>query len=73
MNLSQWQQYTFKEKEELLADIATVVKNGEMPLRQYTLIHRQAKLSDTDADMLYNWARGERRKLKADSRLVSRP
>jgi hypothetical protein len=73
MNLSQWQRYTFEKKAKLLADIATVVKNGEMPLRPYTLVHRQAKLSEADADMLYHWARGERRKLKVASQLTSRP
>jgi hypothetical protein len=73
MNLSGWQQYTFEEKEKLLADIATVVKNDEMPLHQYTLVHRQTKLSEADTDMLYNWARGERRRLRAASQLVSRP
>lgn len=73
MNLSEWQQYTFEKKARLLADIATVVKNGEMPLRQYTLVHRQAKLSEADTDLLYNWSRGERRRLRAASRLVSHP
>ncbi len=73
MNLSQWQQYTFKEKEKLLADIATAVKNGEMPLRQYTLVHRQARLSEVDTDTLYDWARGERRKLKTVSQPAPRP
>jgi hypothetical protein len=64
MNLSNWPQYSFKQKEKLLADIASVVKNHEMPLPQYTLIHPGAKLSDADADILYQWARLERRKLK---------
>jgi len=73
LNLSQWQQYTFERKKKLLAEIATVVKNGEMPLRQYTLVHRQAKLSEADTDMLYHWASGERRELKAASPLTSRP
>jgi hypothetical protein len=65
MNLSDWPQYSFKQREKLLADIASAVKNREMPLPQYTLMHRDAKLSDRDADMLYQWARLERRKVKA--------
>ena len=65
MNLSDWPQYSFKRREKLLADIASVVKNREMPLPQYTLMHRDAKLSDRDADVLYQWARLERRKAKA--------
>lgn len=65
LNLSQWPQYTFQQKEAILADIATAVKNGEMPLRQYVLVHRQARLSEADTDMVYNWARAERRRLRA--------
>ena len=73
LDLSRWPQYTFQQREEILADIATVVKNGEMPLRQYTLVHRQARLSEADTDMVYNWARAERRRLKAVSPLALQP
>ena len=65
MNLSEWDQYTFKQREKLLADIASAVKNHEMPLPQYTLVHRDAKLLDADVDVLYAWARVERRRIKA--------
>jgi hypothetical protein len=65
INLSEWNQYTSKQREKFLADIASVIKNGEMPLPQYTLIHRDAKLSNADTDLLYAWARAERRRLKA--------
>jgi len=73
LNLSEWPQYTFQQKQELLADIATAVKNGEMPLRQYTLIHRRARLSEADTDMVYTWARAERRRLRAASPLALQP
>ena len=73
MNLSDWQQYTFKQREKLLADIASEVKNGEMPLPQYTLVHREAKLSDADRNLVYDWARRERRKLRAASQVSLRP
>ena len=65
MNLSNWPQYSLKQREELLADIASAVKNREMPLPQYTLMHRGARLSDRDTDILYQWARLERRRVKA--------
>ncbi len=66
-NLSQWDEYTLKQRKELLADIASAVKNGEMPLPQYTLIHRAAKLSDAQRELVYGWARTERRKLRSAS------
>ncbi len=71
MNLSDWHQYTFKQQEQLLADIASAVKNREMPLPQYALVHRDAKLSDADTDLVYGWARVERRRLKASVPVVS--
>ena len=70
MNLSEWDQYTFEKRQKLLADIASVVKNGEMPLQQYTLIHRNAKLSEADTDVLYTWARVQRRRMKAALKVV---
>jgi hypothetical protein len=65
LNFSEWDRYTFKQREKLLADVASAVKNREMPLPQYTLVHRDAKLSDADTDLLYGWARVERRRLRA--------
>ncbi len=65
MNFSHWPQYSLQQQGKLLADIASVVKNHEMPLPQYALIHRNAKLSDAETDILYKWARLERRKVKA--------
>ena len=67
MNLSEWQQYTLQRRQKLLADVASAVKNGEMPLRQYTFVHRQANLSDAERDLVYQWARSERRRLRAES------
>jgi hypothetical protein len=65
LNLSDWEQYTFKQREKILADIATVVKNREMPPPQYVAVHRHAGLSDTETDIVYGWARTERRRLRA--------
>lgn len=70
MNLSEWNKYNFNQQEKLLADIASAVGNHEMPLPQYTLIHRDAMLSAADTDLLYGWARVERRKLKASHRIA---
>lgn len=65
MNFSDWDRYTFEQREKFFAEIASAVKNREMPLPQYTLVHRHAKLSDGDTDVLYGWARVQRRNLKA--------
>lgn len=71
MNLSAWHQYTLNQEEKLLADIASAVKNREMPLPQYTLLHHNAKLSNADTDLVYGWARVERRRLKTSRPVVN--
>lgn len=69
LNLSVWDRYTLDEQMKLLAEVASVVKNHEMPLPQYFLLHRGAKLSDKETDLLYQWARVERRRRKGSSPL----
>lgn len=73
MNLSAWHQYSLKQQQQLLADIGSAVKNREMPPPQYTLVHRDARLSDAETDIVYAWARAQRRKLKAILHSAARP
>jgi hypothetical protein len=70
LNFSEWRRYNLNRQEKLLADIASAVKNREMPLWQYMLVHRDAKLSGADTDFMYVWARIERRKLKTSYPVV---
>jgi hypothetical protein len=65
MNFSRWPEYSFQQQQKVLADIASALKNREMPLPQYALMHRDATLSDAEIDILYQWARLERRRVKA--------
>jgi hypothetical protein len=74
INFSRWPEYSFHQQEKLLADIASALKNREMPLPQYAVMHRDAKLSDAEIDIVYQWARLERRKVKAaEAANVARP
>ena len=65
MNLSGWSQYSLGEKQELLAELAAAVRSRQMPPPRYTLMHRGAKLSQPEQERIYQWARGERRRLKS--------
>lgn len=47
LNFSEWNR-AFEEADEA----GEVVRNGEMPPAQYTLVHRDARLSDTDRELL---------------------
>jgi heme-binding protein len=63
LNFSNWCRYSVAERRKFLADIASAVENGQMPLPQYALMHSKAKLSDSERDAVYRWARLERRRL----------
>ena len=65
MNLSGWDQYSLQEKQDHLAELAAAVRSRQMPPPRYTLMHRSAKLSEPELERIYQWARGERRRLKS--------
>ena len=65
MNLSGWDQYSLKEKQDHLAELAAAVRSRQMPPPRYTLMHPNAKLSQPELERIYQWARGERRRLKS--------
>lgn len=64
MNLSRWDDYSLEKKQELLTELAAAVRSRQMPPPRYTMMHRQARLSQQELQRMYVWARGERRRLK---------
>ena len=67
MNLSGWDRYSVVKRQELLSELAAAVRSRQMPPPRYTLLHSDAKLSDVELDRIYQWARGERRRLKSQA------
>jgi len=63
LNLSRWSEYPLARKERNLSEIANQVKDGDMPLVQYTWIHRKAKLSAADVAAIFQWTQTERTRL----------
>ncbi len=63
MNLSHWQDYPLQRRERLLSEIANQVKDRDMPVPQYLLIHRSARLSDAEIDAIFQWTQKERARL----------
>ncbi len=68
LNLSRWGEYSVLRKERCLSEIANQVEDGGMPLRPYTFVHRSARLSPADVDILFEWTQAERARLIAGSR-----
>ena len=65
MNLSHWDEYTLEKQQEILTEMSAMVRSRQMPLPRYLQLHPSAKLSDAEIDQIYQWARGERRRLKS--------
>ncbi len=55
LNLSNWNTYNKEDKAEILDDISTVLYDNEMPLKNYTLLHSEAKLTEEDKELIINW------------------
>jgi hypothetical protein len=55
MNFSQWGAYTLDKQQELVGKMCEEVKDGEMPMSQYTLLHPHARLNSTDVKTLCSW------------------
>jgi len=56
LNFDEFNGYDAKKKIHKLDEVVEMIKEDEMPLSSYTLIHRQAELSPQDKDMLIAWA-----------------
>jgi hypothetical protein len=65
VNLSHWSSYGTEQQENLLTRIAAVVRTGRMPLSRYTFLHREAILTASERQQIYEWSRAERRRLRA--------
>ena len=57
MNLSQWDSYSPAQQQTFAAKIVEETKAHEMPLPQYRMIHRSARITSADIQALSNWAR----------------
>lgn len=55
MNFSEWGSYKPERKKDLVDKICEEVKSSDMPESQYTLIHRNARLSAADVEVLCSW------------------
>jgi hypothetical protein len=65
-NMSEWERYKFSKKANILGGIASVVKEKEMPMPKYILLHPEADLTDAERDIVIQWAQSEASKMMGD-------
>ena len=65
LNFNEFDGYRIAKQYKKLEECIKEVKEGGMPLSSYTLIHKDAVLSDTEKQTLFNWCEVLRDSIKA--------
>lgn len=65
LNFNEFASYRLAKQFHKLEEIFDEVKGGEMPLESYTVIHRDAKLTDEERNILMDWSVAVRDTMKA--------
>lgn len=55
LNFSAWEDYSRREKIGLLEEIREEVESGNMPLKSYLIMHRDARLDSAKVDSIVKW------------------
>ena len=55
LNSDEFNAYSTKERLHKLYEVIETIKDNEMPLKSYTIIHSNAKLSDSDKQEIEAW------------------
>jgi hypothetical protein len=64
LNFDEFNSYSREKKLEKLDEIVETIKEGEMPLTSYTVIHQDAKLSALDVSEIKKWVNETKKKVK---------
>jgi hypothetical protein len=65
LNLSSWEHYSIDNRIDLLGKMSSQLRQGKMPLKQYLLLHPEARLSEAERKLIVDWTKTERRSLLA--------
>ncbi len=65
MNFSEWGKMSASKQEIKLDKICDEISEGEMPLKKYLMIHKDAELSQADKDLLCGWSQNELKKFES--------
>ena len=56
LNFSEFGTYSLRKQQSKLKAIVSQIKDDEMPLTSYKLMHADARLSKQEKDLIMNWA-----------------
>lgn len=64
LNFNEWDAYSNRRKNSKLKSIISQVKDDEMPLASYTLIHKDTKLSNSEKTLIIDYMKNLKETLK---------
>ena len=65
LNFNEFGSYRLAKQYHKLEEVIDEVKEGEMPLESYTVVHRNANLTMEEKNILVNWSMAVRDTMKA--------
>lgn len=65
LNFNEFASYRLAKQYHKLEEVIDEVKEGEMPLESYTVVHRNANLTMEEKNILVNWSMAVRDTMKA--------
>ncbi len=60
LNFSEWDSYSVKKKDHKLEEVIEMIEDGEMPLKEYTWTHENARLTSEQREAIVAWAKKTR-------------
>lgn len=63
LNFSDWGRYTPERVQNKLGEICDEVEHGEMPLKQYTWLHKGTSLSENERQAVCFWTKMEQARI----------
>lgn len=66
LNFSEFATYKPKKARHKLEEVAAEVDEHEMPLKSYTWIHAEAKLTNAERKLLMDWAKSTRDSIQVE-------
>lgn len=55
LNFSEWDSLSVRQKKSKLKAIVNQIRDDEMPLNSYTIIHRDAKFTKAEKQEMIEW------------------
>ncbi|WP_343686083.1 heme-binding domain-containing protein [Chryseobacterium gleum] len=63
-NFDEFNSYSKEKKLKKLDEVAETVREGEMPLTSYTVVHQNAKLTDTQRSEIEQWVKEVKKQIE---------